>query len=90
MKIFLTEMHLYKFVHHTMQIAEGWIKWIYDMVRRDGSTQSLRRLATCQKCEHNVHGICNECGCIIKAKVRVEYPLDDEGMAIGGCPLSKW
>ena len=38
----------------------------------------------------NKRGICSECGCIIKAKVRVEYPLDEDGKAMGGCPLEKW
>ena len=60
------------------------------MVTRSGSPQSLKRLSICTGCEMNTHGICSECGCIIKAKVRVEYPLDEDGKTIGGCPLEKW
>jgi hypothetical protein len=83
-------MEIMKIIRHTLQILEGWTKWIYDMIRRDGSVKSLRRLVVCQKCEHNKKGICQECGCIIKAKVRVEYPEDERGISIGGCPEEKW
>jgi hypothetical protein len=83
-------MDLIKIIHHALQILEGWLKWIYDMVRGEGSVKSLRRLVTCQNCDKNKRGICQECGCIIKAKVRVEYPENEDGISIDGCPLKKW
>lgn len=41
----------------------------------------------CKKCEHYNHGICDKCGCILKAKTRVDFLLDKEGISIDGCPI---
>jgi len=47
-------------------------------------------MAICNKCEHNKHGICELCGCILKAKTRVDFILDNNGITIDGCPKRKW
>ena len=83
-------MNIFKLIHHIIQIAEGYIKWLYDIITGEGSLLSIERLKLCSKCEHNKKGICNLCGCIIKAKVRVEYPLDEDDKSIDGCPEKKW
>lgn len=83
-------MHLFTFIHHLVQITEGYMKWLYDVVTGSGSARSIERLKLCSECEHNRRGICNLCGCIIKAKVRVKYPLDENDKSIDGCPLRRW
>lgn len=83
-------MNIFKLIHHIIQIAEGYIKWLYDIITGEGSLLSIERLKLCSECEHNKKGICNLCGCIIKAKVRVEYPLDEDDKSIDGCPEKKW
>ena len=82
--------NIHKAIQHTVQIAEGYVKWLYDVVTGSGSSDSIKRLKICQECPHNKHGICNECGCILKAKVRVDYPLDDDGKSVDGCPERRW
>lgn len=39
------------------------------------------RYEICKECEHNTHGFCDLCGCLLKAKTKSE---DSE------CPLKKW
>jgi hypothetical protein len=39
------------------------------------------RLAACHKCPSLKMGICSECGCIMKLKVKI---------AEASCPLGKW
>jgi len=68
------------------QIIRGYSAWIYDIITGSGSPDSIKRLNICSKCEKNVHGICSECGCILKAKTRVKFPLDENGISIDGCP----
>lgn len=83
-------MHIPHIIRHAAYIIEGYAKWLYDVVTREGSRDSLRRLAVCEHCEHRRRGICSLCGCIIKAKVRVKYMLDDDGLSVEGCPERKW
>jgi len=47
-------------------------------------------MAICNECEHNKDGICDHCGCILKAKTRVDFDLDENGKSIDGCPEQKW
>lgn len=82
--------NIHKVIEHVVQIAEGYVKWLYDVVTGTGSADSVRRLKICRECPHNRHGICSICGCILKAKVRVDYPLDDEGKSVDGCPERRW
>ena len=83
-------MYLFKFIHHSIQILEGYLKWLYDIITGSGSEKSIERLKLCSECEHNSKGICSLCGCIIKAKVRVKYPLDENGKSVDGCPKKRW
>lgn len=71
-------------------IIEGYITWIKDLVT--GMTKQIykNRMEICNNCEHNVHGICELCGCVLKAKVRVDFMLDKEDKSIDGCPERKW
>jgi hypothetical protein len=48
-----------------IEIIKAWYKWIINKQ----STQSLRRLSICLKCENNKGGICKDCGCVVRAKV---------------------
>ena len=70
-------------------IIEGYITWIRDLVT--GMTKQIYkdRMDICNSCEHNVHGICELCGCVLKAKVRVDFMLDEEDKSIDGCPKRK-
>lgn len=41
----------------------------------------IARFDTCKSCESNRVGICTECGCIIKLKIRLVHSK---------CPIGKW
>ena len=54
-----------------------------------------KRYNICKQCEHNNHSLinrCKLCGCFIRSKTMVDYPLDDDDLSIGGCPHeeTKW
>lgn len=78
------------FIKDIFYIIEGYSKLLFYMLT--GKTRKLykRRYNICQLCEHNKSGICDLCGCIIKAKVKVDYLVDNEGITIDGCPEHKW
>ena len=82
--------YIYRTVYRVSQVIEGYAKWIYDIITRSGSVYSVERLSVCRECKHNKKGICKLCGCVIKAKVRVKYLLDEEMKSIEGCPERKW
>lgn len=71
-------------------IIEGYITWIKDRLTGMTKQEYKDRMEVCNGCEHNVHGICELCGCVLKAKVRVDFMLDEEGKSIDGCPERKW
>ena len=73
-----------------MRIIEGWIKYIIDLVRHKESNTTEYRHQICNQCEHNKHGVCQLCHCVILAKIRCHYIIDEDGKAIDGCPLKKW
>ena len=81
---------IYNMMKSGIYIMEGYLKWIFDIIRRDASHRSIYRYKICKNCEHNVHGICEQCGCIIKAKVRVNFDIDKDGLSIDGCTEKKW
>ena len=63
-------------------ILKGW----YFLIFNKNEKLARKRIIICNKCKsrkhiNNVGDICNECGCIISAKARVE----DEH-----CELNKW
>lgn len=78
-------------IEKSIQIFEGWLRWIIDSIRNNKSIRTTKRLFICDNCKFKTsHGICHLCGCVVKAKVRVSYPLDKEGKSIDGCPMKKW
>ncbi len=82
--------YLISFLQNIFYIIEGYSKWLFDIVTFKENRLSKKRMAICNKCEHNKHGICELCGCILKAKTRVDFILDNNGITIDGCPKRKW
>lgn len=80
----------YNILMNIFYIVEGYAKWLWDIVFGRQASRTKERLAFCNQCEHNRHGICEECGCVIKAKVRCTFVEDKDGLSIDGCPLKKW
>lgn len=81
---------LYQIINQGLLILEGWTKWGIDRLRGKISPEAQRRLDICNKCPFNNRGVCSHCGCVLKAKVRVDFPLDENGLTIDGCPENKW
>jgi hypothetical protein len=79
-----------EWLENLVYICEGYAIWIWNGIT--GKTRELvkKRLNICNNCEHNKHGICELCGCILKAKTRVDFPLDENNKSIDGCPEKKW
>lgn len=84
-------MSIFKIIHHIVQIFEGWTKLIIDKIRKTETYRTHQRLTICNSCQFKTSkGLCHKCGCLILAKVRVDYLLDNNGKSIDGCPLKKW
>lgn len=81
---------MFKYLENLIYIIEGYLKWCYDLLLKHISMRSAKRLVICKQCEHYKKGVCDICGCILKAKVRVDFILDEEGISIDGCPERKW
>lgn len=63
-------------------IIQGWWNWLLDLVSDIKYKKEFdARLEICKRCEHNKHGICDICHCILVAKTKSE---DSE------CPDGKW
>lgn len=77
-------------IKHIIYIIEGYCIWLWNIITFKTHQKSKKRLIICNKCVNNNNGICSLCGCIIKAKVRVNYPEDNNGLSIDGCPEKKW
>lgn len=75
---------------HIIYIIAGYSIWLWNIISGKTSHIAKERLNICNNCKHNNNGICKLCGCILKAKVRVDFPLDDNGKSIDGCPEQKW
>lgn len=71
-------------------IIEGWVKWLFSLLKGTDDDEVSKRLEICNKCKQNKIGVCKKCGCVIGAKVQVNYFKDKEGKSINGCPLRKW
>ncbi len=81
---------LIQYIQILLNIIQGYFIWLFNIIFKNTSINSRRRLLICNKCIYNKHGVCQLCGCIIKAKVRVHFQLDENGKSIDGCPLQKW
>ena len=63
-------------------IWQGWKNYILDLVSDIKYKKEFdARYAICKVCQDNKHGICELCGCVLKAKTKAE---DAE------CPVGKW
>ena len=83
-------MSWFSYIKSGIDIVCGYAIWIFDIISGRKSRRTLMRLEICSECKHNRCGICMKCGCIIKAKVRVDFMLDEDGKSIEGCPERKW
>lgn len=63
-------------------IIQGWWNWLLDLVSDIKYKKEFdARLEICKQCEHNKHGVCDICHCVLVAKTKSE---DSE------CPDGKW
>lgn len=83
-------MFVVELMQNFIYIVQGYSIWLYNKITGKSSEIAKKRLDICNKCEHNKNGVCDICGCILKAKVRAIYPIDDFGISIEGCPERKW
>lgn len=79
-----------EFFKNIIYIIEGYSIWVWNIVTFKTHKKAINRLKICKNCEHNNNGICDLCGCIIKAKIRVNFPEDENNISIDGCPEKKW
>ena len=75
---------------HIVYIIEGYSVWIWNIITFKTHQKAKKRLSICNSCSHNKNGICELCGCVLKAKVRVDFPEDVNGKSIDGCSEKKW
>ena len=78
------------YIKHIFYIIAGYSVWAWNIISGKTKYQAKERISICNCCVHNKDGICEICGCILKAKVRVDFPLDENGKSIDGCPEKKW
>ena len=81
---------MFQQIKEFLYIIEGYSKWLYDKIFNKESEKAKRRYQICCNCEHKKHGICELCGCVLKAKVRVDFLEDENGITYDGCPEKKW
>ena len=78
------------YIKYIFYIIAGYSVWIWNIISGKTKQQAKERLAICNCCIHNKDGICEICGCVLKAKVRVDFMEDENGITIDGCPQRKW
>lgn len=62
-------------------IIQGYFHWFLSKFKELKNHQLYAsRYDICLDCEHNNHGKCDICGCIIKAKTKSDSK----------CPIDKW
>lgn len=62
-------------------IIQGYFYWFISKFKELKNHKLYsNRLDICEKCEENKKGICDKCGCVIKAKTKSDSQ----------CPLKKW
>lgn len=73
MNIFLIKIKL---------IWQGWTNFIIDKISNIRYKKYFDdRYEICKSCDDNVHGVCENCGCVVRMKTMSE---DSE------CPIGKW
>lgn len=75
-------MSCWKMVKKIINIIKGWYFKIFNKHEK----LARKRIAICMRCNSRTHidilgDICDECGCVLEAKARVE---DEQ------CELNKW
>lgn len=79
------------YLEQIFHIIEGYLKLLIDKIKNSETIKVKQRKNICNNCRFKTsHGFCHICGCYIKAKIRVNYPEDENKKTIGGCPLHKW
>ncbi|WQJ53314.1 MAG: hypothetical protein [Wendovervirus sonii] len=83
-------MCIIRLLQNILYIIEGYSIWCFNIIT--GKTREIAkyRISICNECKYNKKGICELCGCIIKAKARVDFDIDEDGKSIDGCPDKKW
>lgn len=67
-----------KMVKHSIKnIFIGWYNYLFHPMTKEAKA----RLAICEKCEYNVNGVCDICGCVLKAKASAPNEI---------CHAGKW
>lgn len=77
-------------IQNIIYIIEGYSIWLWNIIFRKTREKAKKRLKICNTCNYNENGICKKCGCILKAKTRVLFDEDENGISIDGCPEKKW
>lgn len=78
------------YIKYIFYIIAGYSIWFWNIILGKTKQKAIKRFEICRQCKYNINGICEKCGCIIKAKVRVNFPEDKNGLSIDGCPEKKW
>lgn len=47
-----------------IRVIQGWYNWLFTKPNEE----TIRRRKICGECEYNKKGICQICGCVLKAK----------------------
>lgn len=62
-------------------IIQGYFYWFLSLFKNLKNKKLYSyRLSICNECEHNKKGICDKCGCVVKAKTKSDSL----------CPINKW
>ena len=75
-----------QFFEHIFYIFEGYSKLFWHLITHKNSYMVKKRRLICSRCPYKKHWRCSLCGCIIPAKIEVDYPITNDGLSIGGCP----
>lgn len=74
-----------RFFENIFYIFEGFFNWVFSFFNGMNS-EAKKRYSICKECSHKKGAHCGICGCFLKPKILVKYPLDKDGISIGGCP----
>jgi len=70
------------------------IKEYFNFIDYEKRKTFKRRLDICATCSFRKHNMffytCSICGCLLRAKTKAYYVLDDKGKTIDGCPMRYW
>jgi hypothetical protein len=68
------------YLEQMFHIIEGYLKLLIDKIKNSETIKVKQRKNICNNCRFKTsHGFCHICGCYIKAKIRVNYPEDENG-----------